>query len=423
MADRTFLGFGFGAIQTGLMLYEAQASGNFRRFIVSEVDQTLVEAVRRNGNSVSVNIARRGGIEGARLPGIEIHNPLDADGRERISQGIREADEMATAIPSVSLYSAGGDDSIAALLAENVDTQRDRILYAAENNNYAAEILREEIAGRAELRKLDRKRIERLHIVNTVIGKMSGVIQGCETMEGMGLEPMTPDSGRAILVEEFNRILISRLPRGVARGITVFQEKDDLLPFEEAKLYGHNAIHSLLGYLAAMKGYRVMSQIGRDAALMELGRRAFLEESGAALIKKHRGTGDELFTPEGFRDYALDLIERMVNPYLHDLVARICRDPIRKLGYSDRLFGAMREALRQDIRPAVLAMGAFAGLVYLVEREGADAVSAPADREGLDDPAIARILEALWRREQELDRYADECIRLVQEARIACNPS
>jgi mannitol-1-phosphate/altronate dehydrogenase len=112
----------------------------------------------------------------------------------------------------------------------------------------------------------------------------------------------------------------------------------------------------------------------------------------------------------------------MVNPYLNDLVARICRDPVRKLGYSDRLFGAMREALRQGIRPAVLARGAFGGLVYLVEQGGGAGVPAPADSSAIDSGAIARMLTAIWRNE-ETDRYADECVRLVQDARAACNPS
>ncbi len=91
-------------------------------------------------------------------------------------------------------------------------------------------------------------------------------------------------------------------PAGVCTGrIRVFEEKDDLLPFEEAKLYGHNAVHALLGYLARLRGYDVMSRIGDDAQLMELGRRVFLEESGAPLIRRHAGTGDPLFTREGLR--------------------------------------------------------------------------------------------------------------------------
>jgi mannitol-1-phosphate 5-dehydrogenase len=404
MGAKTFLGFGFGAIQCGLMLYEAAASGSFDRFLVSEVDRDLVRAVRRNGNSITINIARRDGIEKARLEDVEIFNPLIPEDRERIAEGIKNADEMATAIPNVSLYTSGGACSIAALLAENVDPEKPQVLYAAENNNYAAEILKKAI-----LQFTGEETLERFHIANTVIGKMSGIIQGKEAVEEMDLEPITPDLPRAILVEEFNRILISKIP-GVERGITVFREKDDLLPFEEAKLYGHNAIHSLIGYISYLKGYRVMSEAGRDTELLSLASGAFIDESGAFLIRKHGASGDPLFTPEGFKAYAFDLLERMVNPYLHDQVARICRDPVRKLGFSDRLFGAMREALKQGIQPYRLAQGALAGLKFIAA-EDVD-LGIPPSGEEIDETAIGTMLEAIWKNDT-MDRYKEKCIELV----------
>ena len=90
-------------------------------------------------------------------------------------------------------------------------------------------------------------------------------------MKELGLSPLVPGFDQCVLVEEFNRILISRIRlAGFVRGIRVFEEKDDLLPFEEAKLYGHNAIHALLGYLAELRGYSVMSRIRDDTALLEL---------------------------------------------------------------------------------------------------------------------------------------------------------
>ena len=55
---RTFVGFGFGAIQSGLFLYEAFHSGAFRRLVVAEVLPEVVEAVRREGGSFCVNIAQ-----------------------------------------------------------------------------------------------------------------------------------------------------------------------------------------------------------------------------------------------------------------------------------------------------------------------------------------------------------------------------
>ena len=45
-----------------------------------------------------------------------------------------------------------------------------------------------------------------------------------------------------------------------------------------------------------------------------------------------------------------------------DLVTRIARDPIRKLGPQDRFIGPMRIALSAGIRPKAIALGAAAAL-------------------------------------------------------------
>ena len=73
---------------------------------------------------------------------------------------------------------------------------------------------------------------------NTVIGKMSGVVTDPLQIRRDGLVPLVEGGSQAVLVEEFNRILISQITLpDFRRGIDVFQEKADLLPFEEAKLY------------------------------------------------------------------------------------------------------------------------------------------------------------------------------------------
>ena len=215
---------------------------------------------------------------------------------------------------------------------------------------------------------------------------MSGVIADPAQIKALKLATITPTLPKAILVEEFNRILISRvtLP-GASRGITAFVEKDDLLPFEEAKLYGHNAVHALIGYLAQLRGLRVMSEAAADPVIMKIARAAFIEESGGALTRRHARLGDPLFTPGGYRAYAEDLLDRMTRATLNDLVARICRDPARKLGYDDRFYGTMRVALEQGIQPVNLAMGAAAALI---------AHAGPA-RAGQPLPA-ADILASLW---------------------------
>jgi len=119
---------------------------------------------------------------------------------------------------------------------------------------------------------------------------------------------MTPAIPKAMLVESSNRILISQvtLP-GFTRGIDVFIEKPDLLPFEEAKLYGHNAIHALIAYLAAHRGLTTMSDAAAHPEIMAAARAAFLDESGAALFSTRRFRRP-LFTQAGYAAYADDLL-------------------------------------------------------------------------------------------------------------------
>jgi hypothetical protein len=394
----TFVGFGFGPIQTGLMLCEAIDSGSFDRYVVAEVDQGLVDAVRAAGNSITINVATRTGIRRKVLHGMELLNPRVPADRAGLMAAIEESSELATAIPSVGLYAAGGESSVAALLASGARHGRPRIVYTSENDNFAAERLRAEVATRAA-----GDRLADLDLLNTVIGKMSGVITSPAEMKRLELTPLVPGLARCVLVEEFNRILVSRvtLP-GFVRGIRVFEEKDDLLPFEEAKLYGHNAVHALLGSLARLRGYEVMSAIREDPELLDLGSTAFREESGAALIGRHGSTGDHLFTPGGFSEYAADLLERMTNPWLQDRVERTIRDPVRKLGWSDRLIGTMRLALEAGIEPLCMALGAAATLAHAREADAALG-------------STSEFLRTIWGPEAA-GPLREECIGLVEAA-------
>jgi len=215
------------------------------------------------------------------------------------------------------------------------------------------------------------------------------------------------------LVEAFNRILISQVhfPRVAGeppfhRGIAAFVEKDDLLPFEEAKLYGHNATHALAAYLGALRGLARLADLRAHADLLTFVRTAFLEESGEALIRKHAGR-DRLFTPAGYREYVDDLLARMTNPHLQDSIERVGRDPQRKLGWDDRLVGTLRLALRQRVTPRRYAMGAAAALAML-------------DPSFLDSKVSARtLLGPIWGEDAMQREEAERVLAIVQEARGA----
>jgi mannitol-1-phosphate 5-dehydrogenase len=406
---RTFVGFGFGAIQSGLFLYEAFHSGEFRRLVVVEVMPEMVAAVKQEGGYFCVNIAHHDRVESARVGPVDVYDPNVEVDRLDVLAAIIEAEEIATAVPSVAFYVSEKVGSIHRLLADGLCQKIEQdgpraVVYAAENHNHAAEIL--EAAVMDLIPQEQRAAVcSRVRFLNTVIGKMSQVVADPLEVRSRNLPPITSDLLRAFLVEAFNRILISKVqfPESFERGIHVFQEKDDLLPFEEAKLYGHNATHALLGYLGAMLGAQSVADLQEVPGMLPFARAAFIEESGAALIRKHNGI-DQLFTQEGYRDFADDLLERMTNPFLVDTIDRVTRDTERKLGWNDRLTGTMRVALVQGVAPRRYALGAAAALVRFD----------PAILE--NQSQVGRILDTLWQEASPDQAERNRLVTLIESA-------
>ena len=397
---RTFVGFGFGAIQAGLFLYEAFKSGRFSRRVVAEVMPEAVAALKRNGGRYGLNVAARDGIHRETITGIEILNPHDENDRARLIEAIAEADELATALPSVKFYGTGGAASVVDLLTAGwalrarSSTPQPVVLYTAENHNHAAEILGEALAPTLGGNPTHNP-FQDIQILNTVIGKMSGTVSDPAQIREQNLIPITSSTERCFLVEAFNRILIShiRIPN-FKRGISVFEEKENLLPFEEAKLYGHNATHALLGFLAQRRGLTFISEAANHPDLMAIARNAFLNESGEALCRKYPGL-DPLFSPRGFQAYVDDLLERMVNPHLRDAIDRVIRDPQRKLGWDDRLIGTLRLVRQFEGQPRLYALGAAAARLQLDRETQPTGPLTWSDLWGTDHAASAEGLELI----------------------------
>ncbi len=87
-AERTFVGFGFGAIQAGLFLYEAQQSRAFDRYVVAEVVPDVVAAVRAADGYYTVNIAHADRVEQARVGPVEVYNPQVEEERDALVAAI-----------------------------------------------------------------------------------------------------------------------------------------------------------------------------------------------------------------------------------------------------------------------------------------------------------------------------------------------
>ena len=362
--SKTFVGFGFGAIQGGLFLPEAYRSGNFSRLVVSEIDPLSVEQIRKAAGRYTCNVAEPDHIRLVEVSGLEILNPLIPVARENLVDAIASANELCTALPSYTLYDAGGQASVASLLAEGLQKKLHNtdmppaVVYAAENDGRAATRLQQACMTHLPA-PLDRK----VSFSETVIAKMCSVVTDPARITDENLAEVTPDCSKSFLVEAFDQILVEeKVPDGFERGISQFIPKPDLDPFALTKFHGHNAIHYCLGIKAREQGMHYMHEAGQDPALMDWTKEAFINEAGLGLRNQFRDFPDKLFSEDGFSEYAEDALKRMINPHLRDPVSRVTRDPIRKLGWDDRLIGSIRYALDAGVEPQKMIEAARMGL-------------------------------------------------------------
>ena len=349
------------------------------------------------------------GIEVAAIGPVSVADSTVETERAAIVSAIAAADEAATALPSIAFYRSAAPWSPHRLLADALrrrSGEQPLVVFCAENHREAAAELR-----KAVLEALDPAEratvIARARFVDTVIGKMSGVIDDPAEIAALGLGTITPTLPQAFLVEAFDRILVSRVdplggPEAIHPGIPVLREVDDLAPFEAAKLLGHNATHALAGFMGTLLGLERVADLERLPGAMAFLRAAFLDESGRTLRARFAGS-DPLFTADGYAAFADDLLARMVNPHLADTVERASRDPRRKLGWDDRLVGLIRLGLAEAVPTPRYAMGVAAGLEIL-QRAG------PQPGRDVDD------LRSCWPAEVDAGE-ASAVLRAVDEGR------
>ena len=339
MSEKIFLGIGCGPIQTGIFVAGA-SKGNFDKIVIAEVNPAMVEAIRKAG-SITVNTSNAKGIVSNTYDKVEIYNPSVAEDLEILKDYASKAIAINTALPATKFY-----QFCVPWLKEgfkrNPDAQR--YVYTSENSTTAADDFKNTMA----------EDFPNTYYLDTVIGKMSKIFK---TDENPALPPLAPGLEAGHLVEEFCTIYTSSAPGIENVGIVGLYPKQDLYPFEEAKLYGHNASHFALGMMAKARKCTYMSEVAAFPEAMQEVKNLLINECGAALCKKFAGV-DDYFKVENFNAWAEELIERMVSPNLADSVDRIIRDLDRKLSWNDRSIGAIRMCLSQDVYPALLIKNA-----------------------------------------------------------------
>ena len=132
---------------------------------------------------------------------------------------------------------------------------------------------------------------------------------------------------------------------------------DNLMAYIERKLFTLNTGHAITAYFGYLKGYETIEESIKDEVIYDFVKKAMIE-SGKGLIAKYN------FDEEAHYKYIDKIIDRFKNPYLKDDVARVGREPLRKLNENDRLIKPLITARGFNINTDNLLLGVGAALHY-----------------------------------------------------------
>ena len=311
------LHFGAGNIGRGFIGELLNKSGYHVTFV--DINEAIVNDLK-NRESYTIKVLDQD-IEEVEISNFDALNI--ATEKEEIYGRIGEAELITTSIGPNVLPIIAKD--IAEGLKKKVEIENTKLLdiVACENMIEASDFLKQEIFKYLSEEERD--------FVNKYVGFPNSAVDRI-------VPAQKHDDVLLVEVEKFCEWVIEE------DKIKVEKNKDiknvhyvkDLNPFIERKLFTVNTGHAALSYIANYLGIELVS----DAAKHTEVRKDFIAvlEETSALLEKKWG-----FSKEEMTAYRNKTIKRFENPRIVDNVSRICRTPIRKLGYNERFIKPIRE--------------------------------------------------------------------------------
>ena len=147
----------------------------------------------------------------------------------------------------------------------------------------------------------------------------------------------------AVTVEVFSEWIVDSTQfKGAVPAIAGMIATDKLMAFIERKLFTLNTGHTALAYFGQRAGKKTVGEAMQDDAVRQAAE-AVMKESGAVLIRRYA------FDPAAHRAYIDKILKRFANPYLHDDIDRVARQPLRKLGAQERFIKPLNGMLEYDL--------------------------------------------------------------------------
>jgi len=159
------------------------------------------------------------------------------------------------------------------------------------------------------------------------------------------------DAGLDVLIESFYEWCVQTT--GFKSGhpdVKGIHWVDDLEPYIERKLFTVNTSHATAAYFGYNKGIRTIHEAMADPEIKKEVYDA-LEETAHLITTKHGISKEEQ------QKYVDTIINRISNPHLEDIPARVGRAPLRKLGRKERFIGPAAQLAERGFDVKALMQG------------------------------------------------------------------
>ena len=335
--NATIIGAGnIGRGFLGQLFAEAAAAITF-----VELDETIVAALNERGG-YDIRIVGNGETTFH----VPVERAIRATDRQAVAASLASADVAATAVGAAALPAVA--ELVAAGLTKRFAQPADPLnVVVCENVLDSGSYLASLVEERLEEQFAPRLRRE-VGFATSVVSRMVPT----PTAEQRRADPL------AIAVEPYCILPVDAAAfLGQRLAVPGFRYVDNIDALEDQKAYTHNAGHAMVAYLGHLRGHTYIWQATEDADVRATVEGA-LDETSHALVIRHG------VDPAEQREHVEDLFGRYRNRGLGDTVARVARQPIRKLGRDGRLVGSALLALEYDITPTRIIDGIVAALRY-----------------------------------------------------------
>jgi mannitol-1-phosphate 5-dehydrogenase len=353
----TVVQFGAGAVGRGFLADLWTAAGYEVVFV--DVDEDLVAALNKRG-SYPLQLVTNDGTEEKTIA------PVRAVSANDPGMVVAELARCAFAAVAVgSEVASVGTDSLAPLLLANGSAGRQEPLniLCCENDQTVPDRLRDTVLNALPVSAATLNRYkQRFSCVPTVVGRMVPLVN------------RRPGDDPLLIRSEpyFELPFAADQWKGELPKVPGLEPKQHFARNLARKLYVHNGGHAVLAYHGNLRGFRYIHESAADPEVVEE-LRGFWKEANAALAAYDVLTSDPE-TAARIKRYEDDLLTRFANRALGDTIARVARNPSRKLHCTERLVGVAVDVATLRGKPAVHALRAAAAALLYDDPDDADAV-------------------------------------------------